>query len=245
MGSKIDMTGQVINKLTVLSISDNRSASGSIKWICKCECGNICEIDGCRLRNGKAVSCGCESKKALLKGRGIKFNDLTGQTFGRLKVLERCEDKIFINNRVSVQWLCQCTCGRTTKVLSSNLITGNTQSCGLCGEKSHGNNKIDQLLTIANIPFIREKRFESCKDKAMLPFDFYVNNKYLIEYDGNYHYKEKNTIFNQIEAQKHDQMKNEWCKLNHIPLIRIPYTHYNDLCLEDLLLETSKYIMPT
>ena len=33
------------------------------------------------------------------------------------------------------------------------------------------------------------------------------------------------------------------CKENNIPLIRIPYTHLNKLCLEDLLLETSNFIV--
>jgi hypothetical protein len=32
--------------------------------------------------------------------------------------------------------------------------------------------------------------------------------------------------------------KNQWCKENNIPLIRIPYTHFEDICLEDLLLES-------
>ena len=32
-------------------------------------------------------------------------------------------------------------------------------------------------------------------------------------------------------------------KENNIPLIRIPYTHLQDLCLEDLQLETSKFII--
>ena len=94
MGTKIDMTGQKINKLKILSISSNRTASGSIKWICQCDCGNICEVDGTRLRSGKAKSCGCESKKALEKGRGLNFQDLTNQKFGELKVVERIEDKI-------------------------------------------------------------------------------------------------------------------------------------------------------
>ena len=37
-------------------------------------------------------------------------------------------------------------------------------------------------------------------------------------------------------------MKNEWCKDNNIPLIRIPYTQYNDLCIEDLQLETTTFL---
>ena len=242
MGTKIDMTGQVINKLTVLSMSTKRTASGSIKWVCKCECGNICEVDGTRLRNGLAKSCGCESKKALEKGRGLNFKDLSGKTFGKLKVLKRIEDKIY-KDRSFVQYECECQCGRHIKVISDNLKSGNTQSCGLCKENSHGNIKIDEILTKANIHFEREKRFDTCKDKTMLPFDFYINNEYLIEYDGNYHFDEKQTSFNKEIAQKHDLIKNQWCKENNIPLIRIPYTHYDDLKLEDLILETSQFII--
>ena len=43
--------------------------------------------------------------------------------------------------------------------------------------------------------------------------------------------------------QKRDAFKNAWTKEKNIPLIRIPYTHYDDLCLEDLLLETSSFII--
>ena len=35
----------------------------------------------------------------------------------------------------------------------------------------------------------------------------------------------------------------EWCKENNIPLIRIPYTHYDDIIIDDLKLETSKFII--
>ena len=87
----------------------------------------------------------------------------------------------------------------------------------------------------------QKKKFSSCKDKTYLPFDFYVNNKYLIEYDGQQHY-DKKSIFDYEYTHKHDIIKSEWCKNNKIPLIRIPYTRYNDLCLEDLLLNTSQYI---
>jgi hypothetical protein len=50
-------------------------------------------------------------------------------------------------------------------------------------------------------------------------------------------------MYNTEDAQKHDAIKTQWCKDNNIPLIRIPYTEYNKLCLEDLLLETSKFII--
>lgn len=38
-------------------------------------------------------------------------------------------------------------------------------------------------------------------------------------------------------------LKNEYCFKNNIPIIRIPYTHYSELELKDLLLETSQFII--
>ena len=245
MGAKIDMTGKKINNLTVLYMSDKRTASGSIKWTCQCDCGNICDIDGTRLRSGKAKSCGCKSKEALNKGRGKNFQDLTGNIYGKIQVLERAEDKEYANGRKVVQWKCKCSCNRITFITSDNLRTGNTQSCGFCNNNSHGNIKIEEILTKYNISFIREKRFETCKDKITLPFDFYVENKYCIEFDGKQHFSSNNTIFDYEDTKKHDKIKNEWCKENNVPLIRIPYTHYKQLKIEDLLLETSQFIMPT
>lgn len=241
MGVKIDMANFQINKLKVLHISENRTSSGSIKWVCQCDCGNICEVDGSRLRSGKAKSCGCESKKALEKGRGISFQDLTNQQFGKLTVIERIENKIY-KERKFVQWKCKCACGNYCTVIADNLKSGNTQSCGFCNENSHGNIKIEQLLKSNNINFIREKRFIDCKDKGCLPFDFYVNDFYCIEYDGKQHFTQNGTIFDYETTRQHDIIKSQYCKENNIPLIRIPYTHYDNLCLEDLLLETSNFI---
>ena len=78
-----------------------------------------------------------------------------------------------------------------------------------------------------------------------MPFDFYIDNKYIIEYDGKQHYDPKYAwnSFQYEQTKNHDEMKTQWCKKNNIPLIRIPYTHLNELCLDDLKLETSKFII--
>lgn len=52
--------------------------------------------------------------------------DLTGQTFGRLTVIERAES----DNRHNHKWLCRCTCGETRSVIGYNLTSGLTKSCG-------------------------------------------------------------------------------------------------------------------
>lgn len=52
--------------------------------------------------------------------------DLTGQKFGRLKVIR----KFGKNKHRKTVWLCKCDCGNETKVVASPLIRGTTRSCG-------------------------------------------------------------------------------------------------------------------
>lgn len=58
MGSKIDLTGQRFNYLTVLRDSGRRSKSG-VYWVCKCDCGRETVCIAGSLRNGSIKSCGC------------------------------------------------------------------------------------------------------------------------------------------------------------------------------------------
>ena len=110
----------------------------------------------------------------------------------------------------------------------------------------------DKLLDENNIKYEKEYSFSnlwlgegSLKRKAR--FDFYVNKEYCIEFDGIQHFKSGTGYFDNLDkfqkTQNYDQIKNEYCFNNNIPLIRIPYTHLKELCLEDLLLETSKFII--
>ena len=45
------------------------------------------------------------------------------------------------------------------------------------------------------------------------------------------------------ERQKRDMYKNNFCFENDIPIIRIPYTHLNKLHIQDLLPETSPFLL--
>lgn len=53
------------------------------------------------------------------------FQDLTGQTFGRLTVISRAETRGGLTC-----WLCRCECGSETTVRARYLLTGHTKSCG-------------------------------------------------------------------------------------------------------------------
>ena len=52
--------------------------------------------------------------------------DLIGQKFGRLTVVERVAN----NKRGNARWLCKCVCGNETIVVTSDLNSGHTRSCG-------------------------------------------------------------------------------------------------------------------
>ena len=57
-----------------------------------------------------------------------KFQDLTGQNFGKLTVLEL--DNRRTQETKKSHWICKCDCGKITSVTAHNLKTGHTKSCG-------------------------------------------------------------------------------------------------------------------
>jgi len=59
--------------------------------------------------------------------------NLDGEIFGHLAVLKHLVEV----KRNSPVWLCRCTCGNTTEVLSYNLTSGKTRSCG-CSRLAKG-----------------------------------------------------------------------------------------------------------
>ena len=246
---KQDLTGKKFNRWTVLEYDNDRSGSGKSYWICKCDCGTIKSVRSDRLKDNSSKSCGClnrelaaERMKQLSKDLHVLKQDLTGKTFGYWYVESRAENQ---NNHVA--WNCICKCGTKRIVLGQSLKNGTSMSCG-CLHMSHGELAILNLLSAANINFIKEYVIQDLYYKTKnnkCRFDFFVNHSYAIEFDGIQHYSDKidQVYFTHgIEDIKIlDELKNQYCKDHNIPLIRIPYTHLKDLCLEDLLLETTKW----
>lgn len=133
MGRKvIDLVGQKFGRLTVLSMSDKHTSSGT-HWNCICDCGNTTVVSGTNLRSGRTRSCGClsvESSKrsaAIAHAARFKQHNLIGQRFGMLTVLERTDQR---NHRGNTMWLCKCDCGNTKLISTQALNQGNTISCG-------------------------------------------------------------------------------------------------------------------
>lgn len=249
MPARINLIGQRFEKLVVIELSDKKQDNKRM-WKCQCDCGNITYALTKDLRNGSRKSCGCLHKntsKAVaqsIKNRKEKaLNKWLGSKHGYLTVLNIDNSKKECNG--SPYWICKCeNCGTIKSYSTSNLNQG-TKSCGCV--KSKGELKITQILIENNIPFEKEKRFDNCRNENTnrhYKFDFFINNQYIIEYDGQQHFNQNIGWGEPLEEiQKRDHQKNLWCKNNNIPIIRIPYTKYDTLCLEDLLLETSKFIL--
>ena len=80
------------------------------------------------------------------------------------------------------------------------------------------------------IAYAPEKRWPECRDTRTLPFDFYIPVANLcIEFDGPQHFSDMNWYGSKIGSgkfeliQKHDIIKNEFCKATGIKLLRISY----------------------
>lgn len=233
-----DVTGQRYEHLTAIR-NLGKGDDGRYKLECLCDCGNTTIIN--RTAWGKTKSCGCIQFTA---SAAAKYNDLTGQKFGMLTVLE----DIGQNKTGKRVWRCQCDCGAITEVLQTNLVTGHTLSCGCT--KSHGERVVGEILQAENIQFKPQYSFDDLVSGYgnKLRFDFGILNNdtliYLIEYDGIQHFENVEVWDNSFEnTQINDKLKNQYCISHSIPLIRIPYTHFNDITIDDLRPETSPYLV--
>ena len=87
---------------------------------------------------------------------------------------------------------------------------------------------IRDFLNQNNIEFKEQYAFDDCKNIHVLKFDFAIinNNKVigLIEFDGPQHY-DKQSKYAKLNSFddiiKRDNIKNEYCKLKNIKLLRI------------------------
>lgn len=117
--------------------------------------------------------------------------------------------------------------------------------CPSCCE-SRGERSIAKVLSQLKLKFERQWRHPDCKNKKPLPFDFCVtitpSKKFLIEYNGRYHYElinisrtdtEKSTLERLEQNQFRDNIKNQWCQKNNVPLLVI---HYLNRDIENTIL---------
>lgn len=230
MGRKmIDLTRQVINGIVVNGLVEESGGAGKHKrWYCTCPiCGEIFIVSSHHLRDkNKPISmCSNCSKK--------QFNDLSGKQFGRLTVLSRDWN----SQTKRIRYLCKCECGSIISVQENHLSEGKIQSCGCL--TSSGEEHIAIFLSNCNIEFEKQKTFNGCKNKKLLPFDFYIPSiNMVIEYQGIQHFEPVEFFGGEIALQdlkKRDKIKREYCRLHGINYATISYNEDIDAALINIL----------
>ena len=142
----------------------------------------------------------------------LNIESINGHIYGNIKHdCELCKNSIF-------------------NIRLSDMISKHNQRCPNCANikrESYAVSLITNLLEKNKIEFIKEKTFKGCKNKCLLRFDFYVPKiKVAIEYDGIQHFFPIEFFGGEKDFEirkKNDIIKNEYCKNNHIDLIRISY----------------------
>lgn len=251
MPKLIDLTGKRYGKLTVLELVGKKNNSKEYYWKCKCDCGNICEVQGVSLRSGNTKSCGCGKYDGLKKYNEQQSQDAIipiGTKIGKLTVLADLGLKPQYNGaKKNRRWYkCQCECGNICEASGNQLKTENKISCGAC-LSSKGEFMIKTLLDQNNIYYNQEVVLPQLVEESgkRLRFDFVLydannNIQRIIEFDGRQHITGPDTNYwghstDTLESiQEKDQIKNNFCKKHSYPLVRIPYTKTN-CTLEDLL----------
>jgi len=229
--ASLNLVGLKFGNLLAIEKTEKRNKRGDVLYKCQCDCGKITYVTATNLKSGNTKSCGCMiAKNASLYNR----KEITGQSFGKLTAIKYLRT----NKRGNRIYLCQCECGQTCEVTASHLIAGHTASCGCIN--SQGELKIQQILKDNNIFFIKQKTFKDClsNKKGYLKFDFYINNSFLLEFDGEQHNRPVSFFGGTTSyetLQENDLIKNKYCLINNIPLKRIPYKILNTLTIEDIM----------
>jgi very-short-patch-repair endonuclease len=134
----------------------------------------------------------------------------------------------YFNTKTKVNIICKKH-GKFIQAPDSHLSGSGCPKC----MNSKGEIKIENYLINNKIYYFSQYKFDNCKFKRKLPFDFYLPDKNIcIEFDGEFHYR-NNEYFGGEKALKiqqlRDNIKNEYCKNNNIELLRIKYTEIKNI----------------
>lgn len=195
-----------------------------VKYICPKHGIQMSNIDNLSRGHG-CLLCANENRGSYIKYTIDEVEKKINETNGNV-LLNKEEYKNCFTNNLRIK----CQCGNCFTTSFVNYVRHNVNRCPACSSKeSNGEFRIRNYLDNNDIEYIQEFRFNDCRDKKPLPFDFYLRNRNLIiEYDGIHHYQK--TYYGDYEKTvEHDKIKNQYCKDNGIDILRIPFWEYNSI----------------
>lgn len=119
----------------------------------------------------------------------MKLQDLTGQTFGRLLVVQRIEDHYYPNGRHDVQYICRCVCGNEINALGIHLRSGHTKSCGCFRKDTTGRMKKTHGMTNTRLHNIWKNMKSRCTCSSNDDYHLYGGRGITVckEWEGDFH----------------------------------------------------------
>lgn len=182
-----------------------------------------CNPETCKYKDKVRKQVGRDAVTAD-RSKVIKVGDVFG-TFVVTKILSSVE---FGGHQSRAIIKCSI-CGAERECLYHHLMNLNV-ACECFKSHSSGEILIKNYLDNNCYSYKTEYAFEELRGVGggMLRYDFAIfqneNLKCLIEYDGEQHFQEAGSYFNEYgQVQVHDNMKNKFAYDNHIPLLRISY----------------------
>lgn len=220
----------------VYAINPNIKINGeyiNAKTPIECEClidGAIWFSDPNRVLNGEGCPiCGrIAANMHSTKSNEVFLNQLSVVNPDILPIQE------YIQAKIPILVMCK-KCGFQWKATPDNLLHGG--SCLTCRVSSN-EQKLGNILEDLGYCIERQKKYADCRDQLPLPFDIYLSeHNIIVEYDGEQHFfpvnfggiSDEEALENFHKTQFHDNIKNNYCLLNNIPLIRVPYWEKNNL----------------
>lgn len=94
MGAFYDITGNKYGRLTVIKRIPN-TLERTTRWLCKCDCGKLHEVNKNMLINGTTQSCGCYARELFMGNKLKETHDESRTRLYRVwqSMKQRCYDK--------------------------------------------------------------------------------------------------------------------------------------------------------
>lgn len=152
----------------------------------------------------------------------LKLNDI------KIEMVDKSERQIEVRKDY-IEWYC-IDCGEvfssTWGQVAYRRKDGSIRHrCERCTQRqSNLEYTVEQYLIQKELEYVKEYRFEDCRNKNPLPFDFYLQ-KYntILEIHGDQHYYENDMFSQSLEdRQRIDKIKRDYCKNNNIGYVEIP-----------------------
>lgn len=180
----MSLLGKTIGYLSVIEFA-GKDSGNNLKWKVKCiNCNKEKFVIAPNLKKKRPIQCSCIPRKYSK----INYKDMSGKTFGYLKVLSFAGT----NNKQDALWNVMCSnCGNKKIILGSSLRRNKNGvvSCG-CLKESYVAIECKKYFKKKHNAICEYNELRNPKTNYFLPYDIFIPNKKIyIEIQGEQHKK--------------------------------------------------------